>query len=1188
MTTPMPIKTLFAKDIHRPIEEVIKVDQTDEEIIRDEINEYVITDAIRSHYTSIFDAYRETPNKPHERIAIWVSGFFGSGKSSFAKMLGLSIANRTVAGESAAERFAERAGDKKLSVLLKAINEKIPTHAVIFDVSTDRGIRSGNQTLTEIMYGLFLQSLGYAKDLDLSELEIGLEEKGQLTRFEGEYKRLFKKDWATEKGKVAFALSEASRVIHSLDPDTYPLADSWVKAVKNKADITPGKLAERAGELMKRRKPGHALMFVVDEVGQFVARDVQKMLDLQAVVQNLGLKGRGKHWVVVTSQEKLGELVSGLDDKKIELARLMDRFPLQVHLESSDISEVTSRRVLSKNSGAQAALGKLFDEHRGRLTEHTRLTADIKLPELSREAFIDLYPLLPYQIDLIIQVVSGLRTQGGASKHVGGANRTIIKLAQQLLINPAVNLAGGKLGDLVRLDQVYDLVEGNIGSEVRAKIAAISKELNHPLAQPVAKVICLLQYVKSVHRGAENIAAALHPSVSGDSQLASVKEALRELEVAHKVRHGDDGYRIPTPAEDDWERLRNGISPKPGDSHRLYSEVLSGFWQPQPSHTLFDTKTFKAGLAIHGREVTSGDMMFQVHLAEDGKELESLAAELRTRSQQERKHVFWAIGLTGAIDRETVELFRSKEMLARKERDVKGEDTPALIAEERVRLRRHEGELRRLLRAACLSGRIYFRGNDRSPTDRAVDVGKTAAEVLGQVLPEVFDRFKEAAAKATDVKKGTDALFTAENLQGLPSVFSGLGLLRDEKGKTVFRTESSPLKEVLDRIEERANYGDTASGRYLTDEFAKEPFGWDFEAVRLLVLSLLRAGKIEATSKGQTLDTVTGVEARDTFSNNNLFRQASFRPKKGIEFEELVKASEAFRDTFGSEVKELNAGAIVAELRKEAARNEDTVLSALATLTTHRLPGGAVLERAIGQMKAILRGSEDNAIATFNTSHRAIKDAIKRAVELEQVLNEPRLHDLERARKAQASLWSFLSQEPDISDDLRTRAAALEDLLARETFFKELPAIEQHTKAIEAEYSRRFNDALDVRATAYEDAFERFANAPAWLGLTKEDQERLQPARDRLVAPFELLRRRNVEPVPIPQLRSDRDACEGRLRAALAELNRLIDGERVVTVSVASYFAGGIESEDQLDAALDGIREECARLIGAGKKVFIQ
>jgi Family of unknown function (DUF6079) len=1176
-----PIKTLFANDIHRRIEEVIKVDQTSDDILRDEIGEYVVTDAIRSHYVNIFDAYRETPNKPHEGIAIWVSGFFGSGKSSFAKMLGLSIENRAVAGIPAGDRFAQRAGDNKLQVLLKAINEQIPTHAVIFDVSTDRGIRSGNQSLTEIMYGLFLQSLGYAKDLDLSELEIALEEKGQLEGFEAEYRRLFNKDWSSEKGKVAFALSEASRVRHSLDPQTYPMADSWVKAVKNKADISPGKLAERANELMKRRRPGQALMFVVDEVGQFVARDVQKMLDLQAVVQSLGVKGRGKHWVVVTSQEKLGELVSGLDDKKIELARLMDRFPLQVHLEPSDISEVTSRRVLSKNAPAQNVLGELFDQHRGRFTENTRLTADIKLPDLTRDSFIDLYPLLPYQIDLIIQVVSGLRTQGGASKHVGGANRTIIKLAQQLLINPAVNLADQPIGSVARLDQVYDLVEGNIGSEVRAKISAISKELEHPLAQPVAKVICLLQYVKSVHRTAENIAAALHPGVAADSQLAAVKDALRQLEAANKVRLGDDGYRIPTPAEDDWERIRNGISPKPGDAHRIYSEVLASFWQPQPNYTLFDTKTFKAGLAIHGREIVGGDMMFHVHLAEDGASFQALASELRARSQQERKSVFWAVSLNETMDRETVELFRSKEMLARKEREAKTADETALIGEEKIRQRRHQDELRRLVKAACLAGSVSFRGNDRSPDDRAVDVGKSVADILSDVLPEVFDRFKEAAARPADVKKGVDALFTAENLQGLPPVFGSLGLLRDEKGKTVFRVESGALAEVLTRIEDRANYGDTASGRYLADEFAKEPFGWDFEVVRLLVLSLLRAGKIQATSKGQTIDSATGIEARDTFSNNNFFRQASFRPKKGIEFEELVKASEAFRDTFGSEVKELNAGAIVSELRKEIAQHEDPVVSAHGQLIAYRLPGAAVLEGAVGQMKAVLRGSEDDAIATFNASHRSIKDAIKRATELDQALSEPRLRDLDRAREALRTAWPFLRSEHDISEDLRAKAAELEDLLARETFYRELPTIDQHASAIDAEYARRFDDALEARISAYTRALERLAQTPGWDSVDRDQQKKLAARLERGTT-------RDQDRVPIPQLRSELDACETRLQDVIAELHRIVDGDRVATVKLGGYFSGGIETEEQLDAALAGIREECSRLIGTGKKVIVQ
>jgi hypothetical protein len=385
----------------------------------------------------------------------------------------------------------------------------------------------------------------------------------------------------------------------------------------------------------------------------------------------------------------------------------------------------------------------------------------------------------------------------------------------------------------------------------------------------------------------------------------------------------------------------------------------------------------------------------------------------------------------------------------------------------------------------------------------------------------------------------------------------------------------------MSRIEERANYGETASGRYLADEFAKEPFGWDFEAVRLLALSLLRSGKIEATSKGQTIESTTGVQARETFSNNNVFRQTSFRPKKGIEFPELVNASEAFRATFGSEVRELTASAIVAELRHEVARQEDTVATAAGLLTANRLPGVAVLEAALGQMKAILRGSEDNVIASFNSSHRAIKDAIKRASELEQALTEPRLRDLERARQATTAAWPFLRQEFDISEDLRAKALGLEDLLARETFFRELPLIEQHTHAIEAAYARCYNEAMDARVAVYKKAFDRLIKTPGW-GDIDEDEQR------RIAAPIERGMTKDKAPVPIPQLRSERDACESRLGSAVAEIHRIIAGERIVSINVGSYFAGGVETEEQLDAALNGIREECARLIGAGRKVFVQ
>ena len=246
---PDKIKELFASDVNRRIEEVIKVDQTDEDILHDEIREYVATDSIRRYYTTILDRYYETPNKPHEGIAVWVSGFFGSGKSSFAKMLGLALENRQLQAKGAAELFGQRTGDTRIQVLLQSIGERIPTESVVFDLSTDRGIRSGNQMLTEIMYRELLERLGYARDVDLAELEITLEEDGRLDEFAKTYNRLFEKDWDTEKGKVAFALSQASRVMNELDPDTYPSADSWVKAAKSRAELSANLLAERAKEL---------------------------------------------------------------------------------------------------------------------------------------------------------------------------------------------------------------------------------------------------------------------------------------------------------------------------------------------------------------------------------------------------------------------------------------------------------------------------------------------------------------------------------------------------------------------------------------------------------------------------------------------------------------------------------------------------------------------------------------------------------------------------------------------------------------------------------------------------------------------------------------------------------------------------------------------------------------------------
>ena len=582
-----------------------------------------------------------------------------------------------------------------------------------------------------------------------------------------------------------------------------------------------------------------------------------------------------------------------------------------------------------------------------------------------------------------------------------------------------------------------------------------------------------------------------------------------------------------------------------------------------------------------GRLTVDGDIPFYLSLAESGSEYDEQVEEFRRRSQTETKAVFWGAAIDDVIDRETVELFRSKEILSRKERGAaQTKDETALVAEEKLRQRRHQDELRRLIKQSLLNGTVFFRGNDRSPEEGANDVSRTAAKVLGQALPEVFDRFKEAAARVN--KQDLDSLLTTENLRGLTLVYTDLHLVRDQGGKPVFNVENGVLAEVLARIENQTSYGAVASGRYLTDEFAKEPFGWEFDVVRLLVIALLRAGKIEATSKGQVIESALSLEARTTFANNNLFRQASFRPRTtDCEFTDYVEAGEAYKTCFGKEIQEYEENVITQAIRETTEAHEETLREVAAQLDKQALPGGEVIDTALSNIVGFRRQRDCQALKAFTACHQELKEAIKRGAELANALTETALHDIGRARKALDSIWPFLQNEPDLDENDREHAEKLSDLTARESFYRELPAIDQHTKALEDVYASRLQAAVDARTQAYVAALEQLHTTPGWEQI--EDEQ-----RDCIAEPLTAYTMVKQPTPSIPQLRADLDACPVRRNKAIEELLRVIDGNRIVKISVSGFFAGGVDNEEQLDQALSGLKDQCLELIGAGKKVLVQ
>ncbi len=477
---------------------------------------------------------------------------------------------------------------------------------------------------------------------------------------------------------------------------------------------------------------------------------------------------------------------------------------------------------------------------------------------------------------------------------------------------------------------------------------------------------------------------------------------------------------------------------------------------------------------------------------------------------------------------------------------------------------------------------IYFRGNDRSPDANATGVSQAASRVLAQVLPQVFDRFSEGAAKVS--AKDLEALMTSDNLRGLPPVFTKLDLVKDEKGQTVFVTDTGPLLEVMNRIDNKTSYGETASGKYLADEFAKEPFGWTLEVVRLFVVSLLRAGKVKATSKGTVIESALSVHARTTFSNNNLFRSTSCQPRvAGTTITDWIKSDEAHSHVFGKKLAEITSeSAVSAAVRKSVTDAEEGVHDAMELLLGNRLAGRSVLVDAHDQMRAIRNGTEADAIIGFNNSYKQLAEAIKRAAQLQTVLTQPALHDLTRARKALMTTWPSLKSEDDLPDGFAETAAELADLMERETFYRELATIEQRATAIEKEYARRFETALQARAEAYTKAREILEGRAEWTALNEEQQSRIaRPLRARATT--------NVPPsTTIAFLRSELSACPQHLKRAIQQMLELIEGNRLVTVSASQYFDGCVETPEQLDAAVERLKHDIGKLLATDKKVLVQ
>ena len=554
------IADLLDRDFSRPIEEIVKVNNDDPETVFTELTEYIATDRIKTEYENLFSAMAAAPKSPNEGIGVWISGFCGSGKSSFAKNLGYVLANREVLGVPASSLFLKQVDSRRVTECVEFLNREVPYEIFMFDVQVDLPAKANAEQIAEVMYRVVLRGLDYAEDYDIAELEMELEKEGKLAAFQELCHEEYKEEWRKiRKGSQKFA--RASALLRRLDPGTYAATDTWLNMLQARPSrrLSVKELVEKLFDLCEIRRPGKSFAFIVDEMGQYVALGGDRLENLRAVVEQFGKEslerlkaGRipGPAWIIVTAQEKLQEVYNRLASGDIPQAKLQDRFKHQIDLSPAGIREVATRRVLRKKGSQESILRKLFRDRGAALNQNIKLEWCSRRTEFDEDQFVQFYPYLPHLIDLSIDIAAGMGPYPNAPKHLDGGNRTIIKQSFEMLVSEGTRLVDQPVGVLVSIDKIYELVEKSIPPEKQKSLLDIRQRFdNHQdypgLAARVAKAICLMEFVKTdLPRTTKNIAALLVQRVTEAPPTLAVSEILYLMKEARFVRDTEDGWKL--------------------------------------------------------------------------------------------------------------------------------------------------------------------------------------------------------------------------------------------------------------------------------------------------------------------------------------------------------------------------------------------------------------------------------------------------------------------------------------------------------------------------------------------------------------------------------------------------------------------------------------------------------------------
>ncbi len=884
----MKIISFFENDINRNIETVIKAD--DQDHILDEVVEYVVTHEVAKKIRDFFEAYTDYRGAN----GVWISGFFGSGKSHLLKILSYVLENKEYDGYNLGELFAKKIEQDQMLQADVRKASLIPSESILFNIDQQAQITSKQDAnaVLSVFYKVFYDHLGYyGFQPHVAEFEMWLDKKDQYHDFKAGFASEFGKPWEEARTdyfdpEVTLAIAKVLGDINKIDPEKY---EEILDEIEDKQNFSIDDFCNKVHDYISTKPKGFRLNFFVDEVGQYISDNTKLMLNLQTIAESLATKTKGQAWILVTSQEDMEKVVGDMNkQQQNDFSRIQARFKLKIPLTSANVDEVIEKRLLKKNKDAASLLAGIYKKEKANLKTLISFS-NVGNPIRSiwdEQSFIKKYPFIPYQFDLFQQCIKALSNHNAfQGKHASVGERSMLGVFQEVV----KRIEQQEENTLVSFDLLFEGIRSTIRGEIQNSITLAERNLDDKFAIRTLKALFLVKYYSNFKTTYRDISVLMLDGINVDLKLHEkrVKEALNALEHQTYIQRNGELYEFLTDDEKDIEQEIKATDIDEQAVTQLLKEIIFDEIIRDNKIGFLDNKqtydfTSKIDGVILGREK---ELTIEI-ITPNFQEYDYIDG-FRARTMGDNTLIIMVLPPDERLLRDLKMYLRTSRYVKQSQSTSNKDSVKRILHEKGTQNVERKKTLVLLLNKLLGEADVYLHGSKKEMT------------ASGEGKNRVVTAFQDLVKLAYPNLRMIGSTLVEEN-----SIRNIIRSRQDDLFQNDDGTISEAENEVLNLINRRKKQSDRTSLSDLKEQFTRKPYGWYPNAIWKMAGKLYKRGKIEMRLDSNLLDDEGVLDALlNTRTHANTLLEAQIDIDPGL----VRKLKEVYSEAFDSNISLMEA-----------------------------------------------------------------------------------------------------------------------------------------------------------------------------------------------------------------------------------------------------------------------------------------